>query len=142
MKVEELLKDKGFEVIAVDGDTTVSEGIEKMIDRNIGALLVVVDGKMSGIFTERDVLRCWATKGTCGGIPIREIMSKNLVVVELSADVSDAMSMMIQKKVRHLPVVEGEKIVSVLSMRDVVAAKVSDLQSEITFLKDYITDKY
>lgn len=142
MKIDELVRGKGFEVIAVDGSTTVANSVAKMIDRNIGALLVMVDGVPSGMFTERDVLKCWGRKDTFDGVAVREVMTKDLIVIELGGSVADAMSIMIQKKVRHLPVVDGGKIVSVLSIRDVVAAQVSNLQTEIHYLKEYITDKY
>ncbi|MBI4824752.1 MAG: CBS domain-containing protein [Nitrospirae bacterium] len=142
MKIKDLIKNKGFEVIAVDGDTTVADAIAKMVDRNIGALLVVEKGSPAGMFTERDVLKCWHTKGDFRNTPIRDVMTKDLLIAELDNDVSYAMSIMIQKKVRHLPVMDRGKVVSVLSIRDVVKAQVSNLQEEVHYLKDYITDKY
>jgi IMP dehydrogenase len=142
MKIKELIKNKGFEVIAVDGDVTVAEAIEKMVDRNIGALLVVSEGKTVGVFTERDVLRCWNKKRSFENVAVREVMATNLRIVELDDDVSYAMSIMIQEKVRHLPVLDKGKVVSVLSIRDVVKAQVSNLNAEVHFLQDYIIDKY
>jgi CBS domain-containing protein len=133
VKIKDLIKTKGFEVIAVDNDTNVDEAILKMVDRNIGALLVVEDGEPCGMFTERDVLKCWALK---------EVMSRDLVIAELNDDLSYAMSIMIQNKVRHMPVLDRGRVVSVLSIRDVVKAQVSNLQAEVHYLKDYITDKY
>ena len=141
MKLMDIIKGKGFEVIAVDAGTTVSEAIQKMVDRNIGALLVVEDGKTAGMFTERDVLKCWAIRGGFD-VHVQDVMTRNLLIAELDDDVSYAMSIMIQKKVRHLPVLDKGKVVSVLSIRDVVKAQVSNLQAEVHYLKDYITDRY
>jgi IMP dehydrogenase len=141
MKIKDLIKSKGFEVIAVDADTTVEDAIKKMVDRNIGALLVMEDGKTAGMFTERDVLKCWLLKGDFG-LSLRELMTRDLVIAEAEDELDYAMSIMIQKRIRHLPVIDRGKVVSVLSIRDVVKAHVSNLKAEVHYLKDYIIDKY
>jgi IMP dehydrogenase len=140
MKIKELVKNKGFEVIAVDGGTRLGEAIKKMIDRNIGAILVVEESKPAGIFTERDVLRQWSAATDPNVIPIRDVMTTNLIVVDVEDELEYAMSIMIQKGVRHMPVVEKGKLVSVLSMRDVVKAQVKNLEAEVHYLKDFISD--
>lgn len=143
MKVKDLIRLKGYEVIAVDGDTTVADAIIKMVERNIGALLVLEDGAPKGVFTERDVLKCWASSGdSFRETHVSQVMSKDILIAELEDDLSYAMSIMIQRKLRHLPVLDRGKVVSVLSIRDVVKAQVSNLQAEMHYLKDYITDKY
>ncbi|MEK6651378.1 MAG: CBS domain-containing protein [Nitrospirota bacterium] len=140
MKIRDLIRDKGLEFIAVDSNATVDIAINKMVDRNIGAILVMEDGKLAGLFTERDVLRCWATKGEnfCR-IPIKDVMTKDLVIAEPDDEVNYAMTIMINKRIRHLPVIEKGKIISVVSIRDMVKAQVSNLQAEVHYLKDYIT---
>ncbi|MDP2278428.1 MAG: CBS domain-containing protein [Nitrospirota bacterium] len=140
MKIRDVIKEKGLEFIAVDSNATVDIAINKMVDRNIGAILVMEDGKLVGLFTERDVLKCWLTKGEnfCR-IPIKEVMTKDLMIAEPDDDLSYAMTIMINKKIRHLPVIEKGKIVSVVSIRDMVKAQVSNLQAEVHYLKDYIT---
>jgi IMP dehydrogenase len=140
VKIKDLIKNKGFEVIAVDADTPVAEAIKKMVDRNIGALLVMENGNTAGMFTERDVLKCWSAGRDFKATPIREVMSRNLVVSSVDDDVEYAMSIMIQRGVRHLPVVDHGKLVSVLSIRDVVKAQVSNLEAEVHYLKDFITE--
>lgn len=142
MKIGDLIKSKGFEVIAVDADTMVSDAILKMVERNIGALLVVEDGTPRGMFTERDVLKCWARTRDFDHVPVKDVMSTDLLIAELGDDLSYASSIMIQRKVRHMPVMDKGRVVSVLSIRDVVKAQVSTLQAEVHYLKDYITDKY
>lgn len=140
MKLKDLIRNKGFEVIAVDSETPLSEAIKKMVDRNIGALLVMEDGSTAGMFTERDVLKTWAAGRDFSKTPIKEVMSRNLVIAEVEDELEYAMSIMIQKGVRHLPVLDHGKVISVLSIRDVVKAQVSNLVAEVHYLKDFISD--
>ncbi len=137
-KVGVLIKEKGLEVIAVDSEAKVTQAIEKMVERNIGAVLVMENGNPSGMFTERDVLKCWkAQKGF--DVAVKDVMTRDLLVVQADDDLSYAMSIMIQKGVRHLPVVDKGVVVSVLSIRDVVRAQVSSLEAEVHYLKEFIT---
>ncbi|MEJ2182539.1 MAG: CBS domain-containing protein [Nitrospirota bacterium] len=140
MKLKDLIKSKGFEVIAVDSETSVADAIRKMVDRNIGALLIMEDGRTVGMFTERDVLTCWVRRGDFLGTRIGDVMTTELVVAEVEDDLNYAMSIMIQRGVRHLPVLDRGRLVSVLSIRDVVKAQVSNLQAEVHYLKDFISD--
>jgi CBS domain-containing protein len=141
VKIKDLIKDKGFEVIAVDPSTTVANSVQKMVDRNIGALLIMGEGaKPAGIFTERDVLKCWSSGADFNSTPIGDVMTRDLIAAEVSDDVEYAMSIMIQRKLRHLPVVDSGVVVGVLSIRDVVKAQVSNLQAEVHYLKDFISD--
>jgi IMP dehydrogenase len=137
-KVRALIKDKGLEVIAVDSEATVTQAVNKMVERNIGAVLIMEDGSPVGMFTERDVLKCWkAHKGF--DVPVNEFMTKDLIVLQADDELSYAMSIMIQKGIRHLPVVDKHSVVSVLSIRDVVRAQVSSLEAEVHYLKEFIT---
>jgi CBS domain-containing protein len=140
VKLKDLIKSKGFEVIAVDSETSVADAIRKMVDRNIGALLIMEDGRTVGMFTERDVLTCWVRRGDFLGTRIGDVMTTELVVAEVEDDLNYAMSIMIQRGVRHLPVLDRGRLVSVLSIRDVVKAQVSNLQAEVHYLKDFISD--
>ncbi len=140
MKIRDLIKEKGLEFIAVDSNATVDVAIHKMVDRNIGAMLVMEDGKLAGLFTERDVLKCYVNIGeSFCKVQIKEVMTKDILIAEPDDDLSYAMTIMINKKIRHLPVIEKGKIVSVVSIRDMVKAQVSNLQAEVHYLKDYIT---
>jgi len=112
-----------------------------MVDRNIGALLIMGQGaRPAGIFTERDVLKCWGKGVDFNTTPIGDVMTKDLIAAEVGDDLEYAMSIMIQKKLRHMPVVDGGAVVSVLSIRDVVKAQVKNLQAEVHYLKDFISD--
>jgi CBS domain-containing protein len=137
-KVRALIKDKGLEVIAVDSEATVAQAMNKMVERNIGAVLVMEDGSPAGMFTERDVMKCWNAKKDFN-VPVNEVMTRDLLAVQADDDLSYAMSIMIQKGIRHLPVVDKNTVVSVLSIRDVVRAQVSSLEAEVHYLKEFIT---
>lgn len=144
MKIKDILKDKGLEVIAVDSTVTVSMAVNKMVERNIGAVLVIEEGKPVGLFTERDALRCWLRKGEIAfdKIYIKDVMTKDILIATPDDDINYAMAIMIEKNIRHLPVVEYGKVVSVVSIRDIVRSQVSSLEAEIHYLRDYISDKY
>ena len=141
IKIKDMLKDKGLEVIAVDSSVTVDSAVKKMVERNIGAILVMEEGNFVGMFTERDVLKCWVNKGAYDKILIKEVMSKDLLIIETKDDIDYAMSIMTSKKIRHMPVVENHKIIGLISIRDVVKYHVGNLQSEVHYLKDYILNQ-
>ncbi len=137
-KVRALIRDKGLEVIAVDSEASVAQAISKMVERNIGAVLVMEDGSPSGMFTERDVLKCWKSKKEFD-VKVKDVMTRDLLAIKADGDLGYAMSIMIQRGVRHLPVVDRGMVVSVLSIRDVVRAQVSSLEAEVHYLKEFIT---
>ena len=140
MKVKQLLGAKGREVVTTEAENTVEDAIRSMQGRNISALLVADHGKPVGIFTERDVLRCYIAAGgrSFSEIPLREAMTANLVVAELEDDLNDIMAVMTDRNIRHLPVVEKGALIGMLSVRDVIQSQVQKLTSEIHYLKDYI----
>lgn len=139
MKVRELLKKKGQSFITIVASQGVDDAIDKMVARRVGAVLVEEHGEIVGVFTERDVLKCWAAGRRGQKIPIKDVMTRDLIVAQADDDMAYVMSIMTQKGVRHLPVVDKGKIISVLSIRDVVQAQVSSLEAEVHYLKDYIT---
>lgn len=140
MKIRDVIKDKGPEFIAVDSSSFVDLAISKMVDRNIGAILVMEDGNLTGMFTERDVLKCWVnTRESFDKVKIKDVMSKDIMIVQPEDDLNYAMTIMINKKIRHLPVVENGRVTSVISIRDMVKAQVTNLQAEVHYLRDYIT---
>jgi CBS domain-containing protein len=110
-----------------------------MVERNIGALLIMEAGRPAGMFTERDALKCYARRSV-EGTAVGEVMTRNLIIASPDDDVSYVSQIMIQKGIRHMPVIEGGHVVSVLSMRDVVKAQVSNLEAEVHYLKDFITE--
>jgi IMP dehydrogenase len=132
-------------IISLDRDKTVADAVSILVENEIGALVVIDrDGKPVGMFTERDVLKCWTRKGErhFKDIKVSEVMSTNLIIVEADDDLCYVTTIMIKNRIRHLPILEKNKLVAMLSIRDVVKAQVTDLRAENHYLKDYISDKY
>jgi len=140
MKVRQLLGSKGREVVTTEAENTVEDAIRSLQLRKISALVVADHGRPVGIFTERDVLRCYvATDGkSFKEIALREAMTANLVVAELDDDLNDIMAVLIDRNIRHLPVVDRGALVGMLSVRDIIQSQVQKLTSEIHYLKGYI----
>ncbi len=138
-RLAEILEEKGSEVLEIDADASVLEAVERMVGSNVGSLLVTERGEVTGIVTERDYLRRVTLEGRTEDAPIREIMSSPLVVATLETTVDECMAMMTDRRIRHIPVIDGDKVVGLVSIGDLVKFK-SKLQSfEIQFLNDYIT---
>lgn len=138
-RLAEILEEKGGDVLEIDGDSSVFESVQLMVENNVGSLLVTERGEVVGIVTERDYLRRVTLEGRTEEAPVREIMSSPLVVATLETTVDECMAMMTDRRIRHIPVVDEEKVVGLVSIGDLVKFK-SKLQSfEIQFLNDYIT---
>jgi CBS domain-containing protein len=126
-------------VLSVDADATVFEAAQKMIDANVGAMLVTVEGRISGIVTERDYLRRVTLEGRKDReTAVREIMSSPLIVVTPDTSVEDCMAMMTEQRIRHLPVAENGDIVGVISIGDVVKFQSKAQSVQIQYLTEYI----
>jgi CBS domain-containing protein len=138
-RLAEILEEKGGQVLEIDADASVLEAVQLMVEKNVGSLLVTERGEVSGIVTERDYLRRVTLEGRTEEAPVREIMSSPLVIATLDTTVDECMALMSDRRIRHVPVVDGEKVVGLVSIGDLVKFK-SKLQTfEIQFLNDYIT---
>ncbi len=139
-KVREILRSKGGAVFSVEPDITVYQAIEQMCERNIGGLLIVENEKLVGIFTERDYARKLILKGKSSKeTKISELMTSNPITVTPHSTIDECMDIMTEKRIRHLPVVEGDKLVGVISIGDVVRQIIIDQKSIIEHLENYIT---
>ena len=138
-RLAEILEEKGGDVLEIDGDSSVLEAVQLMVENNVGSLLVTERAEVVGIVTERDYLRRVTLEGRTEEAPLREIMSSPLVVATLETTVDECMAMMTDRRIRHIPVVDEGKVVGLVSIGDLVKFK-SKLQTfEIQFLNDYIT---
>jgi CBS domain-containing protein len=137
-----ILEEKSADVLQIDGGATVFEAITKMVDANVGSLLVTEDGEVAGIMTERDYLRRVTLQGrTDKETAVRDIMSSPLVVATPETSIDECMAMMTDRRIRHLPVVDGGEVVGVISIGDLVKFRSKQQAFEIKYLTDYITGR-
>ena len=141
MKVQDLLDAKSKKVVSIDAGSSVEDAIRSMQTRRISAIMATDQGKTVGIFTERDVLRCYLSSGgkSFKDVKVRDAMVADLIVAVPDDELDDISKVMVEKNIRHLPVLENGKIVGMLSIRDIIQTQVKKLTSEIHYLKDYIT---
>ena len=138
--IRQLLDEKGYLIHSVTPDTTVYDAISKMSELSIGALLVMQDDRMEGIFSERDYTRKIVLKNRSSReTAVREIMTDKVVYMLPEQTVEDCMATMSKHTVRHLPVLEGGKPVGMLSVMDVMRSVISEKEFIISQLESYIS---
>ncbi len=142
--IRQLIEGKGADVFTVGPTTTVAQAVAVMNQRNIGAVLVTdTDARLLGIFTERDVLRRVVDgKLDADATPVSEVMTSSVACVRPGTTVGEALVVFNSNNCRHLPVVEQDKVVGLLSIRDITAALVEDREHQIEELTDYIYGSY
>jgi len=138
--VQQLLDRKGRELISIVQDASVFDAIKLMADRGVGSLLVMDGGDLKGIVTERDYARKVIIKGRSSeSTQVGEIMSTGLVTATSQQTVSECMTLMTERRIRHLPVVDGDEVIGLISIGDLVQAIISDQREEIEQLESYIS---
>lgn len=142
-KVKHILQTKGNVIYSVAPSIMVYEAIEMMCEKNIGGLLIVEEDRLVGIFTERDYARKLILKGRSSkDTPIRDLMTSNLVTVTPDTTIDDCMRVMVGRKIRHLPVLENDELVGLISIGDVVRHVIEEQKSIIEQLEQYITGQH
>ena len=137
--IRKLLDDKGHDVVSVDVQSRVYDAIEKMSADNIGSVTVVDNGKLVGIFTERHYARRVFLKGKASpDTLIADVMSRNPICIVPEQTVEECMAVMTENSIRHLPVVEDNQIIGIISIGDLVKSIISDQQFIISQLEHYI----
>jgi CBS domain-containing protein len=141
--MRDVLESKGHAVHTCESDATVLAAVDEMCLLNVGALLVMWTGKPIGIITERDVLRRLVLKrADAATTRVVEIMTADIVCVGASAPIEEAMAIMTEHRCRHLPVVDGGRVVGIVSIGDLVRWVSVDRQHEIELLHDYVAGRY
>jgi CBS domain-containing protein len=139
MHVREILSQKGKLIHSCAPEDTLADVADLMVGHNIGSLIVMQDGEMVGIITERDILRaCSATRGPLEFLNVAERMTRCPVVASPDDGVADIMCVMTERRIRHVPVVEGGQLVGIVSIGDTVKAQHDELCRENHYLKSYI----
>ena len=140
--LSEILDEKGRDVLRIEADASVFEAVRRMVERNVGSLLVTDGGEIAGIVTERDYLRRVALERRGDGdVAVREVMSSPLVVARPDTTVDECMAIMTDRRIRHVPIVEDGEVVGLVSIGDLVKFTSRRQSFEIQYLTDYITSR-
>ncbi len=142
-KIRDILRTKGSAVYTIDPQKTVFDALQMMDNHGIGAVLVLEGDRPAGILSERDYARKVALKGKSSrNMTVQEIMSTTITTVTPENSVVEAMSIMTDKRIRHLPVIEGGRIVGMISIGDLVRRVIDEQREHIRHLENYITGQY
>ncbi|HEX4329073.1 MAG TPA: CBS domain-containing protein [Burkholderiales bacterium] len=137
--VEQLLEGKPGGIIAIAPNASVLDALKLLAEKNVGAVLVMEGARLAGILSERDYARKVALKGkSSADTPVSEVMTRSVICVGLTHTNEDCMGLMTQKHIRHLPVVDGERVLGMLSIGDLVKDLISEQQFIISQLESYI----
>lgn len=141
--IRDVLERKGNTVLTIDRGASVLDAIGTMSRANIGALVITEDDRPAGIFTERDYLRKIALEGRAShDTRVEQVMSSPLITVSPADPCRIAMETMTERRCRHLPVVEGEQMVGIVSLGDLVKYMLSEKEAEVEQLSSYISGSY
>ncbi|PZO89246.1 MAG: hypothetical protein DI623_10960 [Sphingomonas sanxanigenens] len=139
MTISAIIAGREGDVINIGGATTVRDAVAVLAGRRIGAMPVIEGGRVVGIFSERDVIHAVAAHGDQAlDMPVSELMTAPAVSVEPRQDVLGALALMTRRRIRHLPVIEGEALVGFVSIGDLVKFRIDRIEAEANALRDYI----
>lgn len=139
MTIAAILQNKGAEVLTIEADMSVRDAVALLAERRIGALPVMRGDEVAGIMSERDVIYCLRTDGAAVlDWPVEKIMTAPAISVERDKQVLGALSLMTQRRIRHLPVVEGGRIIGIVSIGDLVKYRMDKIEREAAEMLNYI----
>lgn len=143
LPVSSLLTRKGDQVVTIGPDATVFDTIARMVEHNVGSILVTEGGALRGIFTERDYLRRIALEGrTSRETTLRDVMTADLVTVAPDTSIDACLVLMTRHKIRHLPVLSGGEVAGVVSIGDCVRARLDEARTEAEELQRFVSGDY
>jgi len=141
--VDELLKSKSAGIWSIAPNASVFQALEMMAEKNVSGLLILDNGELVGIFTERDYARKLILKGKFSkDTKVGELMTKNVLYVEPKNTIDQCMQLMTEKRIRHLPVISYGKLIGILTIGDLVKKIISEQESTIHQLENYIAGGY
>ncbi|WP_109809591.1 CBS domain-containing protein [Sphingosinithalassobacter portus] len=139
MTIATILSGRDGDIVCISGDRTVREAVALLAGRRIGAMPVMVGDAVAGIFSERDILYCLDREGAdVLDRPVSEVMTAPAITVRSDESVLDALSLMTRRRIRHLPVVDGARMVGFISIGDLVKYRIERIESEANAMRDYI----
>jgi CBS domain-containing protein len=140
MTIGAIIARKGGDVVSIDGNSSVADGIALLAEKRIGALPVVDGGAVAGVFSERDVIYCLRGDGPkMLDWPVSRVMTAPAITVTSDVSVLAAMSQMTQRRIRHLPVVDDGRLIGIVSIGDLVKFRIDRIEEEAEALRTYIT---
>ena len=140
--IQQLLESKGSEFWSTTPDASVYEALQLLAEKNIGALVVLQNEELAGVVSERDYARkVVLSEKTSIETPVKEIMTEEVITIGAETTVDEAMALMTDKHIRHLPVVEGGTVVGIVSIGDLVKAAIADREFTINQMEKYISGK-
>lgn len=144
MTIDQILNDKGTEIISVKSTETLLEAAKVLDVKRIGAVVALdEDGGIVGVLSERDIVRLMAREGTVAlGMKVGEAMTRNVITVESTTTVDDALQLMTERRVRHLPVLRGGKLSGFVSIGDLVKWKIAETEAEAEAMKSYLSAQF
>jgi len=139
-QLSEILAEKGHDVLRIEAGVSVLQAVKQMVEANVGSLLVMEGGEVSGIVTERDYLRRVTLEGrTDAETAVREIVSAPLIVATPETTIDECKALMTDRRIRHVPVVKDGDVVGIVSIGDLVKFESKQQSFEIKYLTEYIT---
>jgi len=139
MTIATILSGKGAEVTTITAAHKVADAVKLLAERRIGAVPVLKDGAVAGIFSERDVIHCLATHGAAGlDRPVGEVMTAPAITVGRDEAALGALTLMTRRRIRHLPVIEGGALVGLVSIGDLVKYRIDKIEADAEAMRSYI----
>lgn len=139
MTIAAILSDKGSEVATVEAGISLADAVAQLASRRIGALVVTSAGEIVGVVSERDLVSCLASKGADALTrPVSEAMSAPAVTTDLQTPVLSALALMTRRRFRHLPVLDGSRLVGIVSIGDLVKFRIESIEQEAEAMRSYI----
>lgn len=139
MTIAAILEGKGYDVVSIDAGRTVTEAAALLSERGIGAVPVMQNGEVAGIFSERDVIHCLAKHGASAlDRPVSDVMTAPAITVARGESVLAALALMTRRRIRHLPVVEGGRCIGLVSIGDLVKYRIDRIESDAEAMRAYI----
>jgi len=137
--VGQILRNKGHEIWSISPETTIYDALRLMAEKNIGAVLVMDNDTLAGIFSERDYARSVSLNKSAHEVRVKELMSAQVVTITRDKTIENCMELMTNQRIRHLPVLDQKRVIGVISIGDVVKSIISKQQHTIKELENYIT---
>jgi CBS domain-containing protein len=137
MKIRDLLlmKDAKYrDIVTIEPDETILAAIQKLVEHDRGSLAVCDEGKLVGIITERDIVRkCLAYGNSYANVRVREAMTSQVAIGTPDDDLDYAISVMKQKRIRHMPILDGQKVIGMISMRDLLGVQLEETKAQVRY---------